>query len=208
MMFRRSMTRAILMSAPLAAMAGFSGCTPSFQGEYEEPNKVEIIDDKWNETDSRRTAEEMIKDCLGGGWLKEFQDEHKGAKPVVMVDELANKTEEHIDTQAVTEQIRTELVNSRAVKFINAERRQKIADEISYQNSGAVDPAMAKQLGKQYGADFMLGGVMSDSVHKQDGLKIVTYQINMSMTNLLTAEMVWTKQFNIKKRMKRSGSSW
>jgi penicillin-binding protein activator len=204
------MTRHMVVRGLMFSLLGLGGmgCTPAFEGEYSDPAKVEIVDDRWNETDARRTAEEMIKDCLSGAWLKEFTDENKGKKPVVMVDELQNKTQEHIDTQAITEQIRTELVNSRSVKFINAERRQKVADEIQYQNSGAVDPAMAKKLGKQYGADFMLGGVMSDSVHTQGGLKVITYQINIALTNLTTTEMVWTKQFNIKKRMKRSGSSW
>jgi uncharacterized protein (TIGR02722 family) len=189
-------------------VAGLSACTPAFEGEYNDPDKVEIIDEKWNETDDRRTAEEMVKACLDGGWLKDYTETNKGKKPIVMVDELQNKTQEHINTEAITEQIRNSIINSRAVRFINAEKRQKIADEIQYQNSGAVDAAMARQLGKQYGAEFMLGGVMSDSVHTQGGLRVITYQINMMLTDLQTAEIVWTNQFKIKKRLNRAGASW
>lgn len=192
----------------LSLGAFLGGCTPAFEGEYSDPAKVEIVDDRWNETDARRTAEEMIKSCLSKPWLRSFKGEHKGKKPIMFVDEVENATDEHIDTKALTERIRNELLNSGEIRFVNAERRQKILDEVKYQQSGAVDPAQAKSLGKQLGADFMLGGRLSSSVHTQDGLKTVTYQVNLNLTNLSTAEQIWAEQFLVKKRFNRSGSKW
>jgi hypothetical protein len=66
------------------------GCTPKFQGEYSDPQKVEIIDDKWNETDARKTAELMITSCLGRPWLENFKKSHGGKSPIVIVQDIEN----------------------------------------------------------------------------------------------------------------------
>jgi uncharacterized protein (TIGR02722 family) len=181
-------------------------CTPSFEGTYSDPAKAEIVDDKWNETDARKTAEVLINSALTKPWLTAFTTVNKNKKPVVIVDDVENRTDEHIDTKALTEFIRDELINSGKVSFVNESRRQKILEEIKYQNSGAVSAASKKSTGKQTGADFMLGGAISSSVHSQEGLKTVTYQTNLILTNLETAEIEWSEKHLIKKRFNRSGS--
>ena len=35
----------------LATLPIYAACSPSFEGEYADPAKAEIIDDKWNEAD-------------------------------------------------------------------------------------------------------------------------------------------------------------
>lgn len=128
-----------------AIAALLSSCSSNFEGEYSDPTKVEIVDDKWNETDARTTAERMIKSALSKAWLKEFKGHHKN-RPIVIVDEIENRTDEHIDTKALTEFIRDELLNSGEIRFANNERRSKILEEIKYQGSGAVAKDQAKRL--------------------------------------------------------------
>ncbi len=182
---------------------GFVACT-SFQGEYSDPNKEEIVDDRWNETDARKTAEVMVKGALSRPWLQIYKQSHNGAKPIVLVDEIENRTDEHIDTAALTEFIRNELINSGQIRFVNNAKRQKILDEVKYQQSGAVRKDQAKSLGKQLGVDFMLSGAMSSIVAQQDKLKTVTYQTNLTLTNLETSEIEFSDKHLIKKRFKRS----
>ena len=126
----------------------------------------------------------------------------------MIVDEVENRTDEHIDTKALTEFIRDELINSGKIRFLNESRRKKILEEIKYQNSGAVSESTRKKAGRQIGAAFMLGGAISSSVHSQGGLKTVTYQTNLTLTNLETSEIEWSEKKRIKKRFKRSGSSF
>jgi len=184
------------------------GCTSSFQGEYDDPNKREIVDDKWNESDAKKTAEVMINGVLKKPWLEVFKRGHNNQRPVVIVDEVENRTDEHIDTKALTENIQDELLNSGQVRFVDKEKRQKILDEVKYQQSGAVAAGSQKKAGRQTGADFFLSGAMSSSVHTQEGLKTVYYQVQLKMTDLETSEIVWSDKNEIKKRFKRSGSSW
>lgn len=184
------------------------GCSPSFEGTYNDPAKAEIVDDKWSETDARKTATSLIEQVLSKPWLTNYMTTHKGEKPIVIVDEIANRTDEHIDTKALTEFMQDELINSGKVRFLNAEKRKQILEEIKYQNSGTTAENSKKKLGKQIGADFMLGGAISNSVHSQDkgGLKTVTYQTALNFTDLETTEIVWSGKELIKKRFKRSGA--
>lgn len=182
-------------------------CAPNFEGTYNDPAKAEIVDDRWSETDARKTATSLISQVLGKPWLAQFEGA-KRTKPVVIVDEVGNRTDEHIDTKALTEYMTDELINSGKVRFVNADKRQKILEEIKYQNSGTTSGATKKTLGKQIGADFILSGAVSSSVHTQDGLKTVTYQTALTMTDLETAEIVWSGKELIKKRFNRSSSKW
>ena len=196
----------VLSLVALGSLA--SGCTKKFEAEYQDPQKVEIIDDKWNETDARKTAELMVTSCLGRPWLDEFKRANGGKKPIVLVQDIENRTDEHIDTKALTEFIETELVNSGKVRFVEKGRREQILKEVEYQNSGAVADATKKKKGNQLGADFMLAGAISTQVHTQEGIKTVSYQTQMKLLGVETAEIQWTDKHAINKKMKRSGAGW
>jgi uncharacterized protein (TIGR02722 family) len=199
---------AVVLRFSLPAAVVFSGCTPGFEGEYSDPAKTEILDDKWNDSDARKTAQILVDSVLGKPWITEYQKANKGERPVVIVDDIENRTDEHIDTKALTEAIQNALVESRRVRFLNAESRQKILNEIKYQQSGVVDSKSAKNTGKQIGADFLMGGAISSIVSAQNKVKSVTYQTKLQMTNIETTEIVWTEIHPIKKTFRRSGASW
>jgi penicillin-binding protein activator len=169
---------------------------------------VEIVDDKWNETDARKTAELMITSCLGRPWLENFKKSHGGKAPIVIVQDIENRSDEHIDTKALTEFMESELVNSGKVRFVEKGRRQQVLEELGFQNSGAVSDATKKKKGNMTGADFMLAGAISSQVHTQEGIKTVSYQTQMKLINIETTEIQWTDKHEIKKKFKRSGSSW
>jgi uncharacterized protein (TIGR02722 family) len=186
-----------------------SACSPSFQGEYSDPTKAEIVDDKWNETDARLTAEVLISSMLKRPWLQDFQSINNGDKPFVVIGDIENRTDEHIDSRAMVEAVRFEMINSRQVRFVNEKAREKILNELNYQGeSGMVSEHSAKKKGRQIGADFILTGAISAQVHFNGGLKTVTYQTMLNLTDLETSELVWTQKHDIKKRFNRSSSSW
>lgn len=182
-------------------------CTPAFEGEYSDPAKQEIVDDKWNETDAHKTAEHMIKKMIVGEWLKEFR-KLEGRRPVLILSDVENRTDEHLDVKELTESIRTEMINSQRVKFVSKALRDKMLEELKYQNSGAVNKETAKKKGRQVGADFLLAGSISSQVHTEGNLRTVSYKTNLNLTNIETAIIDWTDIYEIKKRFKRSGSSW
>ncbi len=186
----------------------FTACTPGFEGEYSDPAKTEIIDDKWNETDARKTAEHMIKGMVEKPWLSGFQKGHKGNKPIIIVDDVENKTDEHLDVKQLTDYIQDELINSGKVRFVNKAQREKLLAEIKYQQSGNVRTDQAKKTGNQLGADYILSGNISSQVHTMDERKTVTYFTTLTLTNVETFEFEWSTKYEIKKSFRRSGAGW
>jgi penicillin-binding protein activator len=191
--------------ACLAFVAPLAGCRSSFEGSYSDPNKVEIVDDRWNDTDARLVGEKMIKSALSKQWLANYTAENKGQKPFILVDDFENRTSEQIDTKAIFESVRNELINSGRIRFLDGAQRKKILDEYRYQNSGTTRKDQAKKAGKQYGADFFLVGAISSIVSQQSGYKTVTYQVEMRLTHIETSEIVFTEVEKVKKAFRRSG---
>lgn len=188
---------------PFAAFLGLSGCQ-STQGNYADPNKIEIVDDKWNDSDARLVGETMIQSALKKRWLKEFKRTNRNQRPFVLVDDFENRTSEQIDTKAIFEAVRNELINSGEVRFLDGAQRQKILDEYKYQQSGVVKQGSAKGPGKQASSDFFLVGSLSSLVSEADGYKTVTYQVEMRLTNIETSEIVWTEVKKLKKQFRKS----
>ncbi len=202
---KRSQSASVLGSCLLGFLA-LSACTPEFEGQYQDPDKVEVIDDKWSETDLRVTAQTMIAAMTSKPWLKDYVALNQGKKPLMILEEIENRTDEHIDTEALMEYIRDELVGK--VRILDKKGRQAIKEETDYQQSGAVAEDKAVKTGRQLGANFMLGGAITSNVHTQGGLKKITYQTAMTLTNIETAEIEWTQKKLLTKTMKRSGSKW
>lgn len=187
----------------LLAVGGMTACQTT-QGNYADPNKIEIVDDKWNDSDARLTGEEMIRSALSKRWISEFTRESQGKRPFVLVDDFENRTSEQIDTKAIFESVRNELINSGKVRFLDGAQRQKILEEYKYQQSGVVKQGSAKGPGKQQSADFFLVGSLSSIVSEADGYKTVTYQVEMRLTNIESSEIVWTEVKKIKKQFRKS----
>lgn len=185
-----------------------ASCGPKFEGNYADPDKVEIVDDKWNDTDARVIGERMIKSCLAKPWLTEYMREHKNVRPFLLVSDFENKTSEQINTSPIFDAVRNELINSGKVRFLDGAQREKILEEYKYQTSGVVRDNQAKKAGKQFGADFFMIGNISSIVSTQGGYKRVTYQVEMRLTNIETSEIVWTEVQKITKQFKRSGASF
>jgi uncharacterized protein (TIGR02722 family) len=183
-----------------------SSCTTS-TAEYTDPDKAEILDDRWSETDLKKTASFLVDQVLARPWLGEYKSKNGGKAPVVLVDQVENRTEEVIDTKAMTEYIQDELINSRKVRFVSdVNIRKKLLDELKYQNSGAVSEKTAKKTGNQTGADFLLEGSIATSTHSKNGggEKTIYYLTTMRLTNIETGEIEWTGKKELKKAFKRS----
>jgi uncharacterized protein (TIGR02722 family) len=162
---------------------------------------------RWNDTDARLVAEEMVRDALSRPWLGDFR-ESEGRKPVVIVGTIRNKSSEHIETLTFVKNIERELINSGNVKFVASKvERSEIRDEREDQQSWASE-ATAKRLAAETGADFMMQGVITSITDAVDGKKVVYYQINMELVNLESTEKVWLGQKKIKKFIEKSGVKW
>lgn len=169
----------------------------------------EVIDlsGRWNDTDSRLVAEEMIRDVMSRPWLPDFVNEN-AIKPVVIVGAIRNKSSEHIETAGIVKNIERELINSGKVKFVaSKEERMEVRDERVDQQSNASEDT-TKRLAAETGADFMLKGVITSVTDAIEGKKVVLYQVDLEFIHLENNEKVWLGSKSIKKFIKQSKNKW
>lgn len=156
---------------------------------------------RWNDTDSKLVAEEMIKDVTGRPWHNDFRLT-TDRKPVIIVGYIKNKSSEHIESETFIKDMERELINSGFVRVVsNAEFREKIREERAEQGEFASKETQAIW-GKELGADFMMFGIITAVTDSYKKEKVVNYKVNLELNDIETNEKVWLGDKEIKKFIK------
>ena len=169
----------------------------------------EVIDlsGRWNDTDSRMTAETMVSSMLSGGWLDRFRSS-EGREPVVIVGTVRNKSSEHIDSDTFIKDIERELVNSGQVIFVaGGEARKELRDERDDQQSNATQ-STAAALAAETGADYMMQGSITSQTDAIEGTRVTLYKVDMELISLENNQKVWIDTKEIKKLVEQKKNSW
>jgi uncharacterized protein (TIGR02722 family) len=161
------------------------------------------LDGRWNDTDSRLTADALIKDALNHPWSQRFT-QVAGRKPVVIVGTVLNRTHEHFDTQTFVKDLERALAQSRQVQLVaNAGQRQDVRQE-HLDQAQHTRADTAKPTGQESGADFMLQGTINSLVDELDSTRAVFYQVDLELLDIASNVKVWQGQKKIKKLVERS----
>ena len=165
------------------------------------PDQQVDISGRWNDTDSKLVAKEMIKDVTSRRWHNDFMIA-KNRKPVMIVGYVQNKSAEHIESETFIKDIEREFINSGFVRIVsNAEFREKIREEKADQGEFASPETQAKW-GRELGADFMMFGVITALTDSYKREKVVNYKVNLELSSIETNEKVWLGDKEIKKYIK------
>lgn len=179
-----------------------AACGASKEVKRIDTSEVIDLSGRWNDTDARLTAEEMVTDALKRPWLTDFMTE-KGKKPVVIVGKVRNKSSEQIEVEIFTNDIERELLNSGKVSFVAAkEERDDVREERKDQNDFASKETF-KQFYKEIGADFLLAGDINSVADFEDGKKVILYQVDLQLIDIETNMKVWLGNKKIKKFIER-----
>ena len=193
------MKRITQLSMILIAVVMLASCNR--QVTRINPDQQVDLSGRWNDTDSKLVAEEMIQDVTGRPWHNDFRI-NNDRKPVVIVGYVQNKSAEHIESETFIKDIEREFINSGFVRVVsNAEFREKLREERAEQGEFA-SPETQAQWGKELGADFMMFGVITAVTDSYKKEKVVNYKVNLELTNIETNEKVWIGDKEIKKYIK------
>ncbi|MBF0226416.1 MAG: penicillin-binding protein activator LpoB [Desulfobacterales bacterium] len=135
-------------------------------------------------------------------------------RPVIIVYGVANRTDEHISTSNITDDIRTELMGSGRVRFISETQRENIASETGYQYGGAVSPETKIQKAQQIGAQYILTGTLRSMEKKQERQARLTkrvlkyYSLTMELTDITTGLISWTDNVEIVREASKPFIGW
>ena len=179
----------------------FQGCRTH---KVERIGIEETIDlsGRWNDSDSRMTAEAMVAQILSGSWVYEFPAKHNGERPVVIVGLVYNKSHEHISAETFIKDIERSFLNSGKVRLVQAgDKREELRSERASQQEFA-SPETMKKWGRELGADFMLNGDINSIVDTYNREKVTYYQVDLELTDLETSEIIWMGDKKIRKYIK------
>jgi uncharacterized protein (TIGR02722 family) len=168
-----------------------------------EPTAVTDLSGRWNDTDSRLVANQLVQQTLSAGWAKRYTDTHGGEAPAVIVGGFANRTLEHIPVGTFVNDIERALIGTGAARVVaSGDRRGEMRDERRDQQQNARADTRARQ-GQELGARYMLAGDLQ-AIEDVDGReRVVFYQIDASLIDLETNAKVWVGQHKIKKYVER-----
>jgi uncharacterized protein (TIGR02722 family) len=157
---------------------------------------------KWNDTDSRLVATEMVNDATKAAWLAKF--EASKTTPTVIVGEIRNKSHEHINTETFVNDIQRALINSGKVEFVaNKAERDQIRDEKADQAANA-SVNTRQSAGEETGAKLMMIGELNSIVDQDGGKAVVFYQVNLELVEIESHKKLWIGDKKIKKFVERS----
>ncbi len=165
-------------------------------------------DERYDYVDLKKLTERMSSAILANPPISKRTE-----APVMIIYGISNRTSEHIDTKALTDSVRTKLIHSGKIKFVNESQRKNIDKEIE-QMQGRTTPETQIKLGSQVGAQYMLTGTLS-SIEKEQPKQVrlhrktlMYYKLTMEITNIKTALIEWTDEQEIVREAERPFIGW
>ncbi|HYC84488.1 MAG TPA: penicillin-binding protein activator LpoB [Chryseosolibacter sp.] len=166
-----------------------------------DPSSQVDLSGRWNDTDSRKVADQIIYDLFDSDKFKDYA-KTLGRKPVIIMGLIRNKTSEHIDAENFVKKFEVVIYNSGVAEIAESDQfRDRLRVERTQQQDFA-DPASAKQFGKELGADLMLFGEMTSETDTYNNKRVVNYVTTVFLTDIETSKRVWYGQNEIKKFVK------
>lgn len=184
----------------LLSVLAFS-CRNARQVQRVDPDTQIDLSGRWNDTDSRLMAEDLITQFKGMPWVEEFRTA-KSRKPVLVVGLVRNKSHEHIDTETFIKDLEKSVIKTGTLSLVQAgdkrnELRSERADQQEFSSSET-----RKKWGKELGADFILQGTLKSIVDQYNKEQVTFYQVDLELVDMETNEIVWMGDKKIKKYIK------
>jgi hypothetical protein len=169
-----------------------------------EPSAVTDLSGRWNDTDSRLVANQLVEQTLAAGWAKRYTDLHGGEAPTVIVGTFSNRTLEHIQVGTFVKDIENALITTGSARVVasGAERSELRAERKDQQQYSRADTRTRP--GQEMGARYALTGELQ-AIEDVDGReRVVFYQVDATLVDLETNTKVWVGQHKIKKYVERA----
>ena len=186
--------RKLILILSLSLM--FFSCSPKVL--YDDPKKVETLTINFSSTDLQIISQAMVDSLL------QSVITNNDNKPIIVIEEVKNKTAEYIDTSIITDSIRAKLSNSGLVQFgVNIDELDGQISEIDRQQNEYYDENLSVEKGKLAGADYRLAGslISIDKFKKKlfKTKKDKFYKLSLQLWNIKTGVMVWADEKDIRK---------
>jgi len=194
-------------SLALLLATNLAGC--GAHSKNINPEKEYHYDASYDFADKKQIVNRLTGPLITASFLADRQ-----SPPLMIVYPLVNETSEHIDTGAISDALRMELLKSGRYRFINERQRQNIILETTYQNKGYVSPEMRIEQGRQLGADYILSGTLRSIKSKEQRQwrlskeERIYYSLDLTLTDLNSSEIIYADQAEIARQASRPIIGW
>lgn len=167
-----------------------------------DPSTEIDLSGRWNDTDSRKVADQMIYELFDSDRYKEYAAAKTNKKPVIIVGIIRNKTSEHIDADNFVKKFEVVIHNSGAADLVESSEFRDMLRVERLEQQEFADPATVKEMGRELGADLMLFGEITSETDTYNNRRVVNYITTLFLTDIETNRRVWYGQNEIKKYVK------
>jgi len=171
----------------LLMLSLMSSCS-SFKAERVDDTKSDEkgmeITDNWLQKDTQTAVAQTIAQIKSHPGYVRYKQKHS-EPPAIFVAEIQNMSSEaYFPISEINNELLNELSLSGEFVLVDAAARNKLLEEITYQNDGMVDPSTVKKVGKQTGADLLIFGSVFMQPESRDGKTLKQYSLDMRVTDL------------------------
>jgi uncharacterized protein (TIGR02722 family) len=188
---------------PLAA-AGLllAGCgTPQIQvGRPGEGGPVDTFTRDLDMQDIRRTAKSLSDNLIASPAYKRLAD---NGQVILEMETIANRTDQHLNTDELTSSMRNVLLNTGLVQFTNEDTLNRDVEITNRRFDGMADPDQAPRAGKQVVSNLRMYGHISSERTQQGRTKRNQYKFSVFIKNTETGLLEWSAEEYILKQGKQ-----
>ncbi len=182
-----------------AVLAVAAGCSTTY--EYGDAGDTPVYSTGFGPGELQQIADSMTQSLLTFPPVVEVTNQRR---PVLVVEKVKNKTTQHIDTESITDSIRTKLLRSGKFRFLDKSTDGQTIDEIRrQQEQGLTRQDQAAQFGTQEAAEYVLTASLSEIEQRKEEFwnkrKMVYYKFTMNLKNLRSGILEWADEKEIAK---------
>lgn len=173
-----------------------------------DTSKMPEYDARYGPQDLRRLGEELSTEIASCALITSQTN-----TPIMIIYGVQPRTETFVDTQALTDRIKTTLTKAGKVQFVNESRREQLMKEQGFQAQSATDDTRVA-IGKQLGARYMLTGALVE-MKKTTGAQVrvsktemMYYQLTIDITDIETGIVAWSTQKEFARQMRQPLIGW
>lgn len=193
----------------VTAIALTSGCA-MFRAETKDVSVEAIphLKADYDAADMRNITQGVVTDILASSFLA-----NQPTPPVMTIAGVENRTKGYVDTKNLSDRIRTLLLQSGKVQFVNESRRQELLKEQGYQAAHATLETQIN-IGRQIGAKYMITGSlteMSETSARQARVsktELNYYKLTIEVTDLETGLIIWTTEKEFSRSLRTPLIGW
>lgn len=191
----------LLLTALSAVLLTLVGCKSGPTVTYQDPVYSKPLTTDFSFSDLNFIADEMVESML---YSPATESITRTRRPLLVVERIKNNSDQHINTESITNTIRTQLIRSGRFRFTDKTTRSQQLEELEFQNySGMVDSEKATAMGKQHGAEYIVTGSI-DSFEERDHRTLrKAYKFSLNLVNLQTGVIEWADEVPVGKEFSR-----